>query len=328
MKRESIVSLIIILSICNYTTAGIQQTGSVHQYIVRQAFNLFKHQIPGSEFSDIAQHIGDSEQGNSVWQTGLVVTGAYREDEEDPVYLYGGVHSWQVTMTHFWNADGGPNQTTLRFKNNNADQLPGNVVSEKEVHNYATPVITDYRDLGTEMDKMHLQFKGNLNDSGKSRSFYKMNIGITNNFLFSSDILNKSYSGFGITIEPYIVSYFAFKFKLNYWIIDSIDPNHFETPFNIASVLKQYYLLKLDIKLKNQLFFTQFGVLATTKKVGTEKRGGFNFGIGYRLYKYNNLNLCVIADRSILGQFGAHGNVWDKNSELSMEISYSVEWKN
>jgi len=202
---------------------------------------------------------------------------------------------------------------------------------EKDTHQYITREACRLDQVSelSIINNYNLLLSQNSSDSDQVFQIYpKINIGITNNFLFSSDILNKTYSGFGITIEPYILSYFAFKFKLNYWIIDSIDPNYFETPFNIASVLKQYYLLKFDIKLKNQLFFTQFGVLTTTRKVGAEKRGGFNFGIGYRLYKCNKVNLCIIADRSILGQFGAHGNVWDKNSELSMEISYSVEWKN
>ncbi len=94
--------------------AEVQQSMDVHQYIVRQAWELAKYQCPYLINTDLADHIGTIEIGDDEepWSNGLVVTGAYREDKEDPVYLYGGVdpeliNLLHVSMSHFWNADGG-----------------------------------------------------------------------------------------------------------------------------------------------------------------------------------------------------------------------------
>ena len=82
--------------------AGVQQVQDVHMYIVREAWDLLRTQYPAVESTDLANHIGTSEEGSSPWETGLVVTGAYREDEEDPIYGYATPFT---SITHFWNAD-------------------------------------------------------------------------------------------------------------------------------------------------------------------------------------------------------------------------------
>lgn len=83
-------------------------TQNVHQYIVRQAWQYLKTNKPEINWdaSPMASHIGNEEQGDAEnpWDLGLLVVGAFREDEEDPVYGY----VWpNETSTHFWNADGG-----------------------------------------------------------------------------------------------------------------------------------------------------------------------------------------------------------------------------
>jgi len=164
------------------------------------------------------------------------------------------------------------------------------------------------------------QFDGYLRDSTQSRGLHKVGVGATSNFLFSSNILESGFSGFGVIVEPYLLDWLAFEFKLSYWTISSVDPDYFDTPFNTISVLRMFYLVKFEIEVKNQLFFTRFGILTTAGKVGAEKRGGFSFGIGYRLCRYRRFSLYAVVDRSILGQFGAHGNIWDRNSEFSLEV--------
>ncbi|HCK99330.1 MAG TPA: hypothetical protein DHW42_04405 [Candidatus Marinimicrobia bacterium] len=109
MIRKFIIFLIVIFSAS--LLAEIQQADYIHQYIVREAWKLAKYQCPALESTDLAEHIGNNETGNYPWETGLVVSGAYREDHEDPVYGYGGFDLFGiidpvfVTMTHFWNAD-------------------------------------------------------------------------------------------------------------------------------------------------------------------------------------------------------------------------------
>jgi len=113
--REVGKAIVIIVIFSVLLFAGTQQADYVHQYIVREAWKLAKYQVPDLEFTDLSEHIGNNETGNYPWETGLVVTGAYREDHEDPVYGYGGFDLFGaidpifVTMTHFWNADHGDN---------------------------------------------------------------------------------------------------------------------------------------------------------------------------------------------------------------------------
>lgn len=49
---------------------------------------------------------GCNINGTGPWQKGYIVTGAYREDEEDVVYGYPFPY---VSATHFWDADLGDN---------------------------------------------------------------------------------------------------------------------------------------------------------------------------------------------------------------------------
>jgi hypothetical protein len=105
----------------------------VHVYFVREGYNLLKLWL-GYDVPKLRDHINfeyiDSISG--PWTTGMIDVGAWREDEEDPVYLYSKFHppeitgvagtiikilSWFkvtpfdkdpfVSSTHFWEADNG-----------------------------------------------------------------------------------------------------------------------------------------------------------------------------------------------------------------------------
>lgn len=109
MCKKKILPCIFIFSAL--LLAGTQQQKHVHQYIVCQAWECAKFQCPDLINTGMADHIGTSEKGddNAPWSNGLVVTGAYREDCEYPVYLYGGINPSginlaHVTMSHFWDA--------------------------------------------------------------------------------------------------------------------------------------------------------------------------------------------------------------------------------
>src|SRR6266508_2348487 len=109
-KLKGIIMKIIvyfIISLILSTKAFTQDfTQNVHQYMVRQAWQYLIANKPEINWnnSPMASHIGNSESGNpdDPWDVGLVVIGAYREDEEDPVYL---ADFPNPSMTHFWHAD-------------------------------------------------------------------------------------------------------------------------------------------------------------------------------------------------------------------------------
>lgn len=73
-----------------------------HMYVTMEAYELLK--ATGHRFPLYDQFIGDmgSTGGTMPWQGCRITTGAFREDEEDPVYNYTGNDK---TGTHFWDAD-------------------------------------------------------------------------------------------------------------------------------------------------------------------------------------------------------------------------------
>jgi len=86
----------------------------VHQYIVKEAYELLVDQwgsiIPGMH--DHVGGIGSEYHGNYAWQKAFITTGAWREDEEDPIFYYDfiviqSINIVLVSITHFWDADDG-----------------------------------------------------------------------------------------------------------------------------------------------------------------------------------------------------------------------------
>lgn len=98
---KKIYSILFIFLTIKAITADVQQQQEVHQYIVQQAYQYLISYL-GCDISEIRDHLGTWEQGSNPFTEGKIVTGAYREDEEDIVYLYGWPNN---TSTHFWNPD-------------------------------------------------------------------------------------------------------------------------------------------------------------------------------------------------------------------------------
>ncbi|NWF88465.1 MAG: hypothetical protein HXY50_03290, partial [Ignavibacteriaceae bacterium] len=70
----------------------------------------------GNEIPEMRYHLGGGPVG-PPWTNGTIQAGAWREDEEDVVYGYyqyapGDPEGALISITHFWDADGGLNQTS------------------------------------------------------------------------------------------------------------------------------------------------------------------------------------------------------------------------
>jgi len=157
---------------------------------------------------------------------------------------------------------------------------------------------------------------------------YQIDVGINVNYLISSEILKKGYSGFGVFLEPYIGKYVSFKFKLNRWVISSINKEHIRTPFHTAYLWKRYYLLKLNAYPWNHLVFAQFGIIGqskNTKYSGGIEDGGFSYGFGCHLFSYNKFTLSLTFDKNITGRFGPDGILWDTCREISIGVIYTIK---
>ncbi|NCS88069.1 MAG: T9SS type A sorting domain-containing protein [Ignavibacteria bacterium] len=89
----------------------------VHQHIAREAYYFLENQL-GFELTEFKSHIGLSYYGYGVpdydpWNTGLVVVGAWAEDENDIIWNYGGwFDGWTPSSTHFWHGDLGDDTKT------------------------------------------------------------------------------------------------------------------------------------------------------------------------------------------------------------------------
>ena len=102
---KSYISTIIFLCFMNQLSFAHGQ--GVHQHMVRQAYQLLKNYV-GQDIREMQNHIGYDEHGSQVFDPGdKIVIGAYREDEEDPVYQNSFPFGWTVTCTHFWEPDNG-----------------------------------------------------------------------------------------------------------------------------------------------------------------------------------------------------------------------------
>lgn len=103
MKR--LLLLIIIFPIYGQEyIEEIDQEQLVHQHIVREAYQYLKTRL-GYDIPVVLNHLGTTEKGTGPFNPGgKIVIGAWREDEEDPVYG----NLWpNVSSTHFWNPDQG-----------------------------------------------------------------------------------------------------------------------------------------------------------------------------------------------------------------------------
>jgi hypothetical protein len=111
MKLKLILILLLTTLWANQIFAHGQ---NVHQYIVKEAFELLLA-TANLEITEMQNHIGGLDpiyRGDYAWQKPFITTGAWREDEEDPVFNYdfifiSGFNIALVSITHFWDADDG-----------------------------------------------------------------------------------------------------------------------------------------------------------------------------------------------------------------------------
>lgn len=110
MKPIIKMILMIMLAPSLITAQHMEHIQDIHKYITYQAWELVKAQHPEVINSLMNQRIGHWQDGNingtGPWQKGYIVTGAYREDEEDVIYGYPFPYT---SATHFWDADLGDN---------------------------------------------------------------------------------------------------------------------------------------------------------------------------------------------------------------------------
>lgn len=110
--RAFTIGLITVTAYLNAQNQGdigkskITQKEGTHQFIVREAYKLLTSQLDGN-IPVMHDHVGTTEIGSGPFLPGgKLVIGAHREDNDDVVYPS---HQapWQVSSTHFWNADKG-----------------------------------------------------------------------------------------------------------------------------------------------------------------------------------------------------------------------------
>ncbi|NWF89312.1 MAG: hypothetical protein HXY50_07585 [Ignavibacteriaceae bacterium] len=118
IKGKKMKKLITIIFL-SLNIIGIAHEQHVHQYLTREAYLLLQ-----SIYGDIPvmiDHVGTTQQGSGPWTSPYIVTGAYREDEEDEdeedvVYHESGFFDVYTSGTHFWIADNGENSdVTLKW---------------------------------------------------------------------------------------------------------------------------------------------------------------------------------------------------------------------
>ncbi len=117
---------IIILTIFTFfisITSAYSHKEWVHQHIVKEAYKFLENEI--GEVTEIKNYLGADFFGNggkNHWDSyNSIVIGAWREDVEDILYMYGDTDlillGWSTgvsiydgfvpSITHFWNADHG-----------------------------------------------------------------------------------------------------------------------------------------------------------------------------------------------------------------------------
>ncbi len=109
--KKNYTTVIFILLINIIINAHEQNT---HQYIVREAYKLLLLDLGLSSIPQLNTYIGTTEGRNDTgpFKSPFVVSGAWNEDEQDPVYHY----SFPTpTSTHFWEANIGDGINTATY---------------------------------------------------------------------------------------------------------------------------------------------------------------------------------------------------------------------
>lgn len=107
MKVRNYICILFCIIISTRTIVFSQDhVEDAHKHIVKEAWNLLKSSNPNYyNYIDMKNWMND-EGTQGPWylfNKGRVVAGAYREDEEDPIYNY---TCWDVaSSTHFWKVE-------------------------------------------------------------------------------------------------------------------------------------------------------------------------------------------------------------------------------
>jgi len=94
---KSFMGLLLITSLLPAQPAGgggeeenhIMHSQNIHQYIVLEAFKVLEAAAPRVALK-LKDHIGTMNTSGAPWSQRTIAAGAYREDEEDVCYAYGG----------------------------------------------------------------------------------------------------------------------------------------------------------------------------------------------------------------------------------------------
>ena len=128
MNNFKLIFILIIVSVMSNITLSqdkeLRYEQDVHKYLTVQGWNLVRSAHPEVRFSEMQRRMNDNNNiygvwnntwfdGTAPWQKGRILTGAFREDEEDVVYDEQGLFNISVTNTHFWdhNGEGGDDWT-------------------------------------------------------------------------------------------------------------------------------------------------------------------------------------------------------------------------
>ena len=96
-------TLLIVIGYLIFPSQALAHNEHVHQYLAIQAFELLRKQFPGMESSVMASHVGTQDGPEATcpslfttgvgrpWETGLITSGAFKEDCEDVVYERTGI---------------------------------------------------------------------------------------------------------------------------------------------------------------------------------------------------------------------------------------------
>lgn len=101
MKKFFLTIITVLLNI----TALSAHTQYIHMYLTQEGYSLLRNHL-GTDVTEILNHIGNGSVG-PIWTNKNILSGAWREDEEDIVYGYGYPFDWVVSISHFWDADNG-----------------------------------------------------------------------------------------------------------------------------------------------------------------------------------------------------------------------------
>ncbi len=139
MKKNFFIPIVILIQL--FSSIIYSHDQSVHQHIVREAWKLLLLSYPQLANSEMNQYIGTNETTSTgsekSWGARKIVSGSWMEDEYDIVYHYGIGNTPNfnqtitpevadiffmddeterkafVSITHFWDADGGVNNQSF-----------------------------------------------------------------------------------------------------------------------------------------------------------------------------------------------------------------------